>query len=223
MLKSIVYKEWLKSRWCLAGIFVMLAVAVSFRFVNFVKVVQFNGAAPVWATLVMKDATFMEGLTYLPLLSGIVLAVVQWMPEMNRKCLKLTLHLPYPRGRMIFAMYAYGVVCLSLMCGLVVLSVWVFLSGYLPAELVGRVALTMVPWCLAGIAGYLWTAGLVTEPTWTTRILILLLLAGLVRFLFLSKVPESYDGILPEAVAFVLCGQLMMFHSVARFKEGLQD
>jgi len=223
MWKSIVYKEWLKTRWYLLGIAVMMAVALAFRFVGFAKVVQFNGAMPVWATLVMKDSTFMESLRYLPLLAGVALAVAQWVPEMNRKCLKLTLHLPYPRGRMLFLMYAFGVVCLLAISGVISLALGVFLSGYLPSELSGRILMTMLPWHLAALAGYFWVSGLVTEPSWTGRVLVLLLLAGLVRFLFISPVPEAYNCILLAVVLFVLCGQLILFHSIARFREGLQD
>ena len=35
-------------------------------------------------------------LQYIPLIAGILMAIVQFVPEMQRKCLKLTLHLPYP-------------------------------------------------------------------------------------------------------------------------------
>ena len=55
------------------------------------------------------------------------------------------------------------------------------------------------------------------------RVVVIVLLAALVRLLFLSGVPESYNGILPWLVLYVLCGQVLIFHSVARFKEGLQD
>lgn len=223
MVKAIIYKEWLKSRWYLLGIVLMTVVAAAFSFVNLGKIFQFNGAAPVWSTLVYKDTTFMENLKFLPLLSGIALAVAQWVPEMNRKCLKLTLHLPYPRGRMILMMYLYGVISLAILFCIVALAAALFLGHYFPHELTGRIIMTMIPWYLAGFAGYLWTSGLVTEPTWSARVLILLLLAGFVRLAFISTVPESYNGFLPLMTVFVLCGQLILFHSIARFREGLQD
>ena len=34
------------------------------------------------------------------LIAGILMAIVQFVPEMQRKCLKLTLHLPYPELKM---------------------------------------------------------------------------------------------------------------------------
>ena len=47
----------------------------------------------------MKDAVFIDYMQFVPLLAGILAALVQFMPEMQRKCLKLTLHLPCPQQR----------------------------------------------------------------------------------------------------------------------------
>ena len=41
--------------------------------------------------------------------------------------------------------------------------------------------------------------------------------------LFLSPVPESYNGFLPWLVIYVLGVQLLIYYGVSRFKEGLQD
>ena len=90
-------------------------------------------------------------------------------------------------------------------------------------ELVGRILRTAAVWYLAGFAAYIWIAAVCLEPTWGMRVALLLLLAGLVHLLTLSSVPEAYNGILPWLCLYVLCGQLLIFHSVARFKEGLQD
>jgi hypothetical protein len=41
--------------------------------------------------------------------------------------------------------------------------------------------------------------------------------------MFLSNVPESYNGFLPWLIAYVFAGQVLIYHSIARFKEGMQD
>ena len=56
---------------------------------------------------------FVDLLQFVPLVVGLLFAVVQFVPEMQRKCLKLTLHLPCPELRMIGAMLLYGVLLLG--------------------------------------------------------------------------------------------------------------
>lgn len=62
---------------------------------------QFQGGSHLWEILLSRDVVFIETLTYIPLLAGLLLAIVQFVPEMQQKRLKLTLHLPYPQNRML--------------------------------------------------------------------------------------------------------------------------
>ena len=71
-----------------------------------------KGIDHLWVVMVQKDAIFIDLLQFVPLLTGILLAAVQFFPEMQRKCLKLTLHLPYSQKKMVLAMLAFGVLAL---------------------------------------------------------------------------------------------------------------
>lgn len=223
MNKMILYKEWLKTRWPLLG---MAAVMVAFTFyslLNLAKVVEFRGADILWSTLVFKETVLIEQLKYLPALAGAVLSVAQFLPEMTRKRLKLTLHLPYPQGKMIALMAMYGMAAVTLLSLLQALVIGIVLGRWIVSELVVRVLVTAAVWYLAGWATYLWMAAICLEPTWRMRIVLLLILAGLVWLLFLSGIPEAYNDFLPWLVLYVLCGVVLLYHGVARFKEGLQD
>ena len=93
---AIFYKEWIKTRW-----YFLLAVITTLGFTGYCmlrinRVVEMKGAAHVWEVMMQRDAIFIEMLQYIPLIAGVLMAVVQFVPEMQRKCLKLTLHLPYP-------------------------------------------------------------------------------------------------------------------------------
>lgn len=64
--------------------------AVSLCFVVYVllrlnRVVEFKGAAHLWEILLTKNTVFIELLEYIPLAIGILLAVVQFVPEMLQK------------------------------------------------------------------------------------------------------------------------------------------
>ena len=223
MNKMILYKEWLKTRWPLLGALVVMGAFTFYSLLNLAKVVQFRGADILWSTLVFKDTVLIEQLRYLPALAGALVAVAQFLPEMQRKRLKLTLHLPYPQGKMIALMALYGLCAITLLFWVQALTVALVLGRWVVWELVARILVTSAVWYLAGWAAYLWVAAICLEPTWRMRVVLFLLLAGVVGLLFLSSVPEAYDSFLPWLVLYVICGAVLLFHSVARFKEGLQD
>ena len=69
----------------------------------------------------------------------------------------------------------------------------------------------------------IWVSAVCLEPAWKMRSVLILLLAVLLYLLYLSSVPESYNGFFPWLALYVLGGQTLIFHSIARFKEGRQD
>ena len=111
-MNAIFFKEWIKTRW-----YLLLACIVTLGFAGYSmlrinRVVELKGAAHVWEVMLSRDAVFVNLLEYAPLLVGILLALVQFIPEMYHKCLKLTLHLPYPQLKMINLMLLYGLLTL---------------------------------------------------------------------------------------------------------------
>ena len=223
MNKMILYKEWLKTRWILLGIAVVTAALTAYCFLNLTKVVQIRGAELLWEALVTKETVLTEILRYVPVIAGALLALSQWIPEIQRKRLKLTLHLPYSQTGMLAMITAYGLVALTVLFGLQALACAWAMGTWVPAELVARMLRTMAVWYLAGWAGYLFTSALCLEPTWRMRVVVLGVAAGALRLMFLSGVPEAYNGFFPKLLLFVLLSGGLLFSGVARFKEGLQD
>lgn len=223
MTKMILYKEWLKTRWILLGVVAVLCALTFYCFLNLTKVVEIRGAELLWETLVAKDTVLTEILRYLPALAGAVLALSQFVPEIQQKRLKLTLHLPYPQGRMLLVIVAYGLLVLTLVFALQAAVCACCLSAWVPAELVARILRTMAVWYLAGWAAYLFVSALCLEPTWRLRVAELLIAAGFLRILYLSPVPEAYNGFFWALVLYVIASGSLLFLGVARFKEGYQD
>ncbi len=223
MNKMILYKEWLKTRWVLLGIALVTAALTAYCFLNLTKVVQIRGAELLWGALVHKETVLTEILRFVPAIAGALLALSQWIPEIQRKRLKLTLHLPYSQTGMLAMITVYGLVALTVLFGLQALaSAWA-MGTWVPAELVTRILRTMAVWYLAGWAAYLFTSALCLEPTWRMRVVVLLVAAGVLRLMFLSGVPEAYNGFFPWMFVYVLLSGGLLFSGVARFKEGLQD
>ncbi len=223
MTKMILYKEWLKSRWFLLAIIAVFAGVFFYCFLNLSKVVEIRGGALLWEAMVEKDAVLLDILRFVPAVAGALLAAVQFLPEVQHKRLKLTLHLPYPQGKMLLWMLGYGLVLLTLIFALFTLISALLLGQWIPGELVSRIIRTTLVWYLAGWAAYLFTAAVCLEPTWRMRVVILIIAAAFIRLLFLSEVPEAYNGFLPWLVLYVAASAILVFHGVARFKEGFQD
>ena len=104
-------------------------------------------------------------------------------PEMQRKCLKLTLHLPYSQKKMVMAMLAFGVLALFACFATSFIIMGVYLPQHFTSELVQRILLSAAPWFLAGFAGYLLVSWICLEPTWKRRVLNLIIAALIFRVL----------------------------------------
>ena len=223
MNKAIFYKEWIKSRTFLLALVLVFAGATAYTLLNLAKVVQFNGGSAVWTALIQRDTVLIESLKYLPAVAGALLAAVQFLPEILQKRITLTLHLPYPQGKMLFMMYAYGIAVLLIVFACQAAVTSAVLSKWIVCELNARIMATAAVWYLAGLATYIWVAAICLEPTWKIRIVLIVILAALLDIMFLSKVPESYNSFLPWLALYILAGQALIYHSIARFKEGIQE
>ena len=197
MKKAIFYKEWIKTHRYFWLALIVSSVFVIYALLQLQRVIGFKGVEHLWEILLSRETVFIELLTYVPLAIGVLLALVQFVPEIQQKRLKLTLHLPYPQRSMIGLMLAAGLVQLGIIFVLNYLTLWAYLQSILAPELVARILLTSLPWYLCGITGYLFAAWICLEPTWRRRIIDLLIAVGVVRIFFLSSVPEAYNCFCP--------------------------
>ena len=181
------------------------------------------GAGHIWEVMVTRNAVFIDPIRFVPLLAGLLLAVVQFVPEMQRKCLKLTLHLPVPALATLGAMLAFGLAALSVLFGIGVAIVGLGPLPVIARELAGNILCTALPWFLAGMAAYLLGAWVILEPTWRLRAVNILMSLLILRLFFLGEVPHAYDGFLPLLALLTACTASLSWISVVRFMAGRQD
>ncbi len=223
MKKMIFYKEWIKTRWYVLAAAAVLISGTAYILLGLGKAAQFKGNAFLWGYVIAHDSVLIEQLRYLPFILGGLLAVVQMLPELSGKRLKLTLHIPYPQWKTILLMCLYGIAALSVLFSVQAVAVSIALNQWVASELVCRIMKTTAVWYLAGFVSYIWSASVCLEPSWKMRTLLLVLLAGMAHLLFISPVPEAYNGFLPWLALYSAAGLCMVFHGIARFKEGVQD
>ena len=223
MIKAIFYKEWIKMRWFCLVAALFLAGFTAYALLRVQRVITFKGAAHIWEVMLEKEVVFIDILQYLPVLLGVLLALVQFIPEMTHKRLKLTLHLPFPQRKMILLMMGVGLAALAVLPAVQAFVLWCYFHTLLAPELVSRILLTSLPWYLAGLALYPLAAWVCLEPTWRRRVADILVAVGVCRLFFLSETPQAYDGMLPWLLALLLCVLFFPLLSVYRFKQGCQD
>lgn len=223
MTKAIFYKEWLKTRLYYTLAFTISALATLWTILRIARVARMRGVEHLWEILLSRDVVFIETLQYLPLAAGLVLAVVQFAPEMAQKRLKLTLHLPCQWQRTVLGMTLFGAAMLLSMFLLQGAALWIYLRTILAPELVWRMLMTAAPWFVCGLAAYFLVSWICLEPTWKRRIADVLIAVGVISVCFMAPAPQAYDSFLPMLAAFTALTLFFPLVSVWRFRAGKQD
>ena len=149
--------------------------------------------------------------------------IAQFAPELSRRSLKLTLHLPQSPLRSTYQMLACGVTLLLWHTLLYIGVLFIGLQGVLAYELLAYVLSATLPWILAGFLGYLLMSWILLEPTWRRRILYTLIAVLLMRLCFISPTAGAYAPFLPTLLIYTILSSTLVWLSVSRFKEGRQD
>lgn len=224
MFKAIFYKEWIKTRWYFLISMLVTLCFTAFQLLRVSRAMTLHdGPAFFWEVMIMKGNILIDSLQFIPIGVGIIWALVQYVPEVNNKCLKLSLHLPYSQLKITFSMLASGFALLMVCYLLNFTMLYIFFNSYFAPELVRYVLVTALPWFMAGVAGYLLFTWICLEPTWKMRVFNLVVSAFVLKIYFISTVPGSYAPFL----GILAVGTLLLFAlswlSVVRFKEGKQD
>ena len=221
MIKSLFYKEWLKTRGALFFIILVYTCFTLYDFLAIGKNAQIRGYEFLWTLTAQKDMALVDNMKLLPVFAAALLALSQYAPEMQGKRLKLSLHLPFPQRGTIALMLLWGTFSLLLAFAFQALALILFLQKFLVWELTGRILFAALTWNAAGIATYVWTAAICLEPSWRMRFFLLPLAAACVSAFYLSSSVSAYvQGLFPLFIFCALAALVLPFLSVARFCEG---
>lgn len=183
MIKSLFYKEWLKIRWIFLSLAGISVVAVFYIFLNVSHGIEINGPVNFWSYIIYKKYPIALDLEYLPLITGIVLGIVQFFPEINSGRLKLTLHLPMRENKILISMLLLAG---GLLTALFIFDLAIFAlvsSIYFPLQLTFYNLIIIIPFYIAGLLGYLATATVMVEPVWSRRVPQIVFFLGLISII----------------------------------------
>jgi|AGTN01.1.fsa_nt_gi hypothetical protein len=222
MIKSILFKEYIKCRWLLLVMSVVLAGGIGYVLIDVSRMIRLSSATQIWEMVIQNGVTFVELFNFLPLIGGVLLGVVQFVPEMINKRLKLTLHLPMAESKILLSMLMFGLISLMVLFALTYTAVSVGLRNYFSYEIVHWNLHMLLPWLLGGIISYLITAWICMEPVWKQRIFDAVIGVLMVSLFYLKAVPGAYGPLLGYLVVLTIASISFSFYSLIRFKDGEQ-
>ncbi len=197
MLRSIFFKEYLKIRnpWlvllALNGL-LMVYIAIDTRYL-FVM----DHAEIVWYRTLQLGQIHYHHLKYAPLLTGLLIACIQYLPEMTNERLRLALHLPVSPHRLILAHIVVGLTALGIVILLDLTVLALLTARFFPSEAVTTSLVSALPWAMAGAAAYLGATLGMLEPAFRQKLFNLVLSAGVTGLFLCPAPPGGYLRLLP--------------------------
>lgn len=197
VFRRILYKERCKMRraWPILALLNILAVA--YLYVETRHLFRMDHAEVVWYRTIELNHIFYEPLRYVPVATAILLAVIQFLPEMRDERLRLSLHLPVQSNIMVLSHLLVGSFLLAGLMGLCAIGLTFVTGAYYPVEIIRVALVTAAPWFLAGWCAYLGAALALLEPGLRLRIFNLALTAGFLVPLLSKAVPGAYAPAFP--------------------------
>ncbi len=210
MLKSIFFKEYLKIRRSWLALLLFNVLLMGYIAIDTRTLFIMDHPEVVWYRVLHLGQIHYAWLKYAPLFVGILIACIQYLPEMRDERLRLSLHLPVSPHQLILAHLLVGLVAAGILIGIDLMALCLITAIYFPMEGVLISFLTALPWGLAGPAAYLGGALALLEPGVKLRLFNVAISTGVVGLFLSSAEPGGYGRILP----YLLLPLLLMLPSI---------
>jgi hypothetical protein len=220
MLKSIIYKEWIKIRLVAYASLAIGLLALVNIFLTVKHDILFNDATNYWYSFLFRGVVYFGILKFFPLVVGGGVAISQYFPETVNKRIKLTFHLPVSENGILIRMHLFGTAVLASVFGLIVL---LFVAGsavFFPSNIIVPSLISMAPWFLGGFATYFLLALILLEPTWLYRGLYSVIAAGFITVFYLRTYIGGYEYMLKHLAFITILLSIVVLFSGYRFRKG---
>ena len=196
MLKAIFFKEYLKIRGPWLTLIALNGLLMAFIAVGTRRLFAMDHAEIVWYRVLHLGQIHYGHLKYAPVLTGLLLACIQYLPEMTGERLRLSLHLPVSPHKLILAHVVVGLTAVGLIFGFDLFALAMITARYFPAEAVRTAILTVIPWVMAGTAAYLGVTLGLLEPGYRMKLFNLAATAGVIGLFLRTAEPGGYFHLL---------------------------
>lgn len=217
MFQTMFCKEFYKIRWLWCVLFLLNVALTIYLWMSTRNLFSLNPSEVVWYRIIQLGEMYFESLRFFPVICGVLIAGVQFLPGISEKFLEQNLSSSLP-GHVLLALHLLtGVVALFLACLPSIIGLWAITILYFPHEMVRMNFFTTTPWFLAGMTGYFGGSLVSLEPSLRYRIcnvMISLSLAGMYLF---RAVPGAYAHNFPFLLIPLFLMALSVFYPALRF------
>jgi hypothetical protein len=192
LLTAIFSKEFIKLRWMWLALLGLNGLLMAYIFVTTRQLFILDHAEMVWYRVLDLGQIHYDPLRYAPILTGLLLGGIQYLPEMRDERLRLSLHLPISPHLLILAHLLVGLVALGLVGLLDLVALALITARYFPTEAVLIALLTALPWGMAGAVAYLGVTLGLLEPSYKLKLFNMTISAGVVGMFLHPAEPGGY-------------------------------
>lgn len=222
MYKALIYKEWLKIRWVFlisAGVFLIFLIRIA---LGLSYNMRLSEPTSVWYDIIFRHVQFYDPLLYLPILSGLLIGIAQFLPEISENRLKLTLHLPLKPNRVLLFMNLIGIsslltIFMTSFIGLALITLYFF-----PQEILHTAIWTSLPWFVAGLVCYLAVTMIFVETRWIKRFLLVIITIGFMDMFLIRTYYSAYSQSIGYFFLISLTLSISILLSGHRFRKGVR-
>lgn len=219
MICSLLLKEWLKLKWYFTAVFLVnIGICVKIFF-DIRQQMRNEHAEMVWYQAVHLHTVLYQEMCYLPIITGLVLSVSQFVPEMMGRRMRIALHLPTGRNRMILICLLTGILFYAIVCIFDLTLICLVLRTYFPVEVAVSSLTTFFPWILAGLLSYLGCVTVLLEPSQIRRLFLLFVFATIVVMLIEGNGYGWFASLLGLFFWLIPFALFSVFESGRRFQQ----
>lgn len=220
MFQSVLYKEWLKCNTFWLATFVANAGLMMWIFIDIRHAFMVDHAEMLYYRAAQIGTLYFDDLKYPPLVTGILLALAQFLPEMNKGRLRLVVHLPRRLTPMILSHILVGLFGVAVLLILDATALWLTIDRYFPREFANSALITAAPWLWAGIASYLATSIIILEPNQKRKGFLFAIGLGLLWLFFRSNQYDAYLHTIPVLILLTMLYIPAILFSTYRYRHG---
>ncbi len=220
IISAILLKEWLKLKWYFYSTLLINLGVCTKILLDIRQSLHAEHAEMIWYQAIHLHTVFYQDIRYILLATGLLLAAAQFIPEILGRRMRISLHLPISRNRLISWTIASGLL-FFLLIGLIDYCFLFFsMSYYFPAALTATIFPTILPWVLAGITGYCGCSSVLLETVLRRRVFLTIIFAIIISVFYRGHGYSWLVPVLPLLILTLPLALLTVYESARRFQQG---
>jgi hypothetical protein len=220
MFISLFEKEWIKLKWVFAAYLIISFIALLSVLTDLNHAFKIYGAVKYWNSLITYQTIFFSILKYIPVIGGLAVALLQFVPESINKRYRLAFHLPINEQKVLLTMLAIGGAAILVINLLTIIGHMAIISIFFPSDVVTMSTATIIPWVFAGLITYLGASTVIIEPNWVQKIVFGTTTFFAMNLLMKEKTFAQYNHILGIYLILILLFSVTILFPGHRLRKG---